>query len=287
MHVRSGTGQDGRMHPGEPTAVGTPLRPLGAAEILDGAVRGVRRNFRAVAAIAVPFALVQSAAGALLILALSHSSPLNSLVLLGGQAIALAVGTVRTGVLAPVFAEDLFGRRVVAGAAVRELGRRWFPLVLIAVVATIAEVGGLLPFAVLGVWLWGVWAVVAPALVLERTTLGRAFGRSFALVRDNFWRTWGIRALGWVLTTVLGALIVIPFEVIALLVTDTDPGDSAASIGNVGVFVTIVAVGTLLQAIVLGPVTSAIETLLYVDLRMRREGMDLVLELPKTTAVVG
>ena len=65
----------------------------------------------------------------------------------------------------------------------------------------VAEEAGLVALVVGGVWLWGVWAVAAPALLLEGVGPVRALRRSAQLVRGRFWRTWGVRALGWVLTS--------------------------------------------------------------------------------------
>ena len=90
---------------------------------------------------------------------------------------------------------------------------------MLAVLVTVAEGAGLAAFGVGGVFLWGVWAVAAPALVLERTTVRAALSRSRRLVEGTFWRVWGIRALGWVLTTVLGFFIALPFELLADYVT--------------------------------------------------------------------
>ena len=123
-------------------------------------------------------------------------------------------------------------------------------------------------------WLWGIWAVAAPALVLER--LGSAAGAAaarFALVRGAFWRTWGMRALGWLLTYVLAEMAMIPFQALAAAVTGTNPLEQASTgVSQPGLYVAITAVGTLVAATVVGPVGSAIDVLLYTDLRMRARG---------------
>ena len=61
----------------------------------------------------------------------------------------------------------------------------------------VLEVLGLALCLAPGIWLWGIWAVAVPALIIENRSIGGALGRSRALVRGTFWRVWGIRALGF------------------------------------------------------------------------------------------
>ena len=48
---------------------------------------------------------------------------------------------------------------------------------------------------------------------------------------------------------------------------------------DAGVYLAITAVGTLLSTIAVAPVSAAVDVLLYLDLRMRAEGMDIVMTL--------
>ncbi|WP_375499775.1 hypothetical protein [uncultured Jatrophihabitans sp.] len=253
-----------------------PLRPLGGADILDGAVRLVRRHARAAFALSVPFAIVRAVLDAALNLA--TGSTLTQIGVLGGLVIAGGFGTILTGLLTPVFAGDLLGEQVPGRDALRRVGRRWWPLAVLAIAAALAENAGLATLVV-GVWLWGVWAVAAPAMIVEGLGIRRSFGRSIELVRSMFWRTWGLRALGWVLTWVLGLFVELPFLVAAGVLADANPFDTSRSGTASGLYVAVSAIGTLLSVALVAPVTSAVEVLLYLDLRMRREGMDIVLAL--------
>ncbi|HEX3336923.1 MAG TPA: hypothetical protein VHS54_10720 [Jatrophihabitans sp.] len=262
-----------------------PLRPLGAAEILDGAVRAVWANARTVLAIAVPFAVAGAGLDSLIQLAALNSKSTTTVVLLGGRLISLAAGTLLTGMLAPVFSGHMVGRRLTVRAALSAVGRAAFGLLLLGIVVTVAEGVGLALFVVGGVWLWGIWAVAAPALVLERTGVIGALRRSWQLVAGHFWRTWGIRALGWVLTSVLGLFIRLPFVLLAALITQVNPLHTVSGASSPTLYVTITAIGTLLGSIVLGPIGAAIDVLIYSDLRMRKEGMDIVMGLPPAPPV--
>jgi hypothetical protein len=258
-----------------------PIRPLGVAEILDGAVRLVRRNARAVLTISVPFAVVRAGMVAVLRYAALQSSGASTLVLLGGLLVAAAVGTVLTGMLAPLFSSDLLGLPLSAGESVRRVGRKVWPLCVLALIVTVVEGAGLVALGVGGIWLWGAWAVAAPALVLERTGVRAALGRSQRLVARTFWRVWGVRALGWVLTSVLGLFVTLPFQALAAYLTDSNPFDASGAVSDAGLYVAILAVGSLVSAALLAPITAAVDVLLYTDLRMRKEGMDIVLALPR------
>jgi hypothetical protein len=258
-----------------------PLRPLGVAEILDGAVRLVQRNARGTLAISAPFAVLRAALGGALAYATLDSNSATTYSLFGSVLFALLCGTVLTGLLTPIFSGDLLGSRVSAQDALRRVGGRAWALVPLAVVATIAEGAGLLACVVGGIWLWGIWAVAAPALVGERTSLASALRRSARLVSGTFWRVWGIRALGWVLTSVLSLLITLPFQVLASYLVDYNPFDTGAAVDQAGLYVTIISIGAVLSATLLAPVSSGIDVLLYTDLRMRKEGMDIVLALPR------
>jgi hypothetical protein len=257
-----------------------PIRPLGVAEILDEAVRLVRRNLRAVLVVSVPFAIVQAGLAALLQYATIDPTNVATVGVLGTLLVGLALGTVLTGLLAPLFSIDLLGTRISARESVQRVGRRIWALILLAVVVTVAEGAGLVALVVGGVWLWGLWAVAAPALVLEGTGMRDALSRSLRLVRGTFWRAWGIRALGWLLVTVLRLFIGLPFEALAAWVTGSDLLGNNPSISSPAVYVAIVAVGAVVSGALLTPISAAIDVLLYTDLRMRKEGMDIVLALP-------
>lgn len=257
-----------------------PLRPLGAAEVLDGAVRLVCGNLRAVLAIALPFAIARTAITGVLQYATLSAPNAAFFAAVATLVVASGIGVVLTGLLAPLFSSALLGTRIDARESLRRVGRSVLPLVLLTVVVTVAFGAGF----VVAVWLWGIWALAAPALALEHCGAFRALGRSFGLVRDAFWRTWGIRALGWLLTSVLGFLVTVPFEVIAGVVTGTDPIAGSTHVDSPGLYVAILSIGGLVAAALLGPVSSAIDVLLYTDRRMRREGMDIVLGLPPLPA---
>ena len=222
-----------------------PLRPLGAADILDGAVRLVRRHARAAFTLSLPFAIVRAALTAVLGLA---TGTLTQVGVLGG----LAISGARSGRSSP----GCWPRSSPATCSASS-SRPGTPCVgsavaggrssVLAVAATLAENAALGALVVGGVWLWGVWAVVAPAMIVEGTGIRRAFGRSVELVRGVFWRVWGLRTLGWLLTYVLGLFVQLPFIVAAGALADLNPFDPSHSPRSSGLYVAISAIGTLIS----------------------------------------
>jgi hypothetical protein len=257
-----------------------PLRPLGVGEILDGAVRLVQRNVRSVLVFSVPYAIVATLAAGLLQYGAIESQDVATITAAGGFVLTAGLGAVLSGFLAPIFSSDLLGHAINARAAVSRVGRRAWSLFVLGLVIIICEAAGILACFVGGVWLWGVWAVAAPALVLERRGMRAALGRSLGLVRGTFWRVWGIRALGWLLTAVLGQLVLLPFQVLAGAVWNVDPLGTHVDVGNPALYVAVLSIGQLIMSSVIAPIAAAIELLLYTDLRMRKEGMDITLAMP-------
>jgi hypothetical protein len=273
-----------------------PLRPLGVGDILDGSFKVIRRNPRTTLGASAIVSIVQVALTTLLqILALgqigevkfdnadgTQSTDLGPL--LGGELtsfsavlIKLLLGSVLTGFLVVVVTQDVLGNKIAPRVAWTRIRPRIWALVWLSVLTTVVEFLGLLPCLVLGVWLWGVWAVAVPALIIEKTSVTGALGRSKQLVSGTFWRVWGIRALGWLVVSVISAIVVVPFEVVGALVGGTD--FTAISRGGEPVaLLLITAVGSLIASTFTAPLLAAIDSLLYVDLRMRKEGLDIVLQ---------
>jgi len=118
----------------------------------------------------------------------------------------------------------------------------------------------------------GFWAVAAPALLLENLGVTAALRRSFRLVRGSFWRVFGISLLTAVIAYVVRQVFAVPFSLIGTLLAEV-----ADISGLSGAFVQLLIsdIGTILAGAVLYPFTAGAVALLYLDLRMRREGMDV------------
>lgn len=99
-----------------------------------------------------------------------------------------------------------------------------------------------------------------------------AIARSWRLTRGHLWRTLGVLLLVQLITGVAGQLVSGLLTVVAL---------PLSALGGAGALATPIlsVLSTLLVLVLTLPYTVAGTTLVYVDLRMRREGLDLELAL--------
>lgn len=115
--------------------------------------------------------------------------------------VGLAVGTLYQGMVVGLVKELKRGRR---DFSVRELASSALPvfwrLIGAGLLIGIGLVGGFVLLVVPGLYLLAIWAVAAPAIVIERRRVTEALGRSRQLVRGSGWPV-----LGAVLTGFLGA----------------------------------------------------------------------------------
>jgi hypothetical protein len=130
---------------------------------------------------------------------------------------------------------------------------------------------------VLVVWLAPKLSMVPAVLMIERLTLGKAIRRSWRLTSGYFWRTLGIELLVLVIINTATSVVTAPLEIVVIAITGVfnQTGDQATAIA---VGVVVGAIGVILT-VVLGAVASVVQSsttaLLYIDLRIRKEALDL------------
>lgn len=273
-----------------------PLRPLTVLEILDGAITTMRRYPKpmfglsfVVTAVLALFGFVVSALSIGSLTSLNDMDP-NTVdagdvfVALGPFfAGALVSGVVQaialillTGVLTVVVGQAVLGRDMGVGdawTAVRPLAWRLIGLSLL--LALVIGLGFLLCI-VPGVIFWVFLALAGAALVLEKSKVTTAMGRSWTLVSGSWWRTFGILVLVYVIYTIITTAVSAPFSIVSVVVP---PIDAAGNV-NEGWFLLgqgVSAIGSIVAGTIGYPFVAASIALLYVDRRMRREGLDLQL----------
>src|SRR4051812_3769344 len=239
-----------------------------------------------------------------------RSTSLNDeLDLLGGAGSARIVTGVLTFVavtmlevllIVPV-SEAVLGRRMDAGAMWRRARGRLFAalglalltglltsLALIALlvpgiiglalgwtgVGVLLIVAGVLAAIVVTFLLFVRWGLAAPALVLENASVTTAMRRSWRIVRGSSWRVLGILLLTGIIVSIGQAVVTTP---VALLAGLPAVGQSSpyASLPLTFVQLLISGVGTIVAGAIFYPFSAAVSALLYIDLRMRREGLDV------------
>jgi len=274
------------------------FRPMPLPELLDELFRLYRRHFSLIVGVALLVALpglvwslvtgvykLNSTSYANLVTTTGGTATLN------GQQLSNLLGTILLGLVGGFFLLPIsvgavyravtvvaLGRPATIGSVLQETLARYFPLlgliglgILLFIGWIIAETIGfillILPgFAVFcgAVYLAVRWSLVVAAMMAEDIGPIRGLGRSWNLVSGSWWRTFGILLIVTILQAIITYALYILFGVIAALFSTT--GDFQAALVQVG--------GTLLSAVV-SPITTIAVTLLYFDLRVRKEGLDL------------
>ncbi|QYN25262.1 hypothetical protein [Amycolatopsis sp. DSM 110486] len=293
-------GQQGGWTPhglGKPGVIS--LRPLNVGDILDGAITAIRRYPALILGTSAVIAVF--VAGLNLIVQLVVQPDLNRVATLGPAAtqqealdamynllgstalsliptliITLLGQTFLTGFLTVVMGKAVLGRPVDFRTALREAAPRLLPLlgltVLYALATMVAAIFCLLPAVIPYVF----WALASPALILERGTIRQAFGRSRTLVSGAFWRVLGILLLAAVIGYLISAIIAIPFDLGSGAFSGLFDPQAAAPVQTTGGLV-LSAVGVVIARTIVAPFIALVTVVLYIDQRMRREGMDIEL----------
>ncbi|WP_345763859.1 hypothetical protein [Diaminobutyricibacter sp. McL0608] len=184
-----------------------------------------------------------------------------------GWTLLLSVAlTVGVGVLATIAVVIFAGGQAMIGAGVAY--------------SVVAGLG-----AVVVVWLNTKLALVPSAIVLERLGIGASMARSWGLTRGFFWKTLGVIVLIGLIVYFVTQIITTPIALVGgfvtILVNPTGLGPSASDPSVAQVFLSqlgINVISTVVSAVigaVMAVVQSSAVALIYLDLRMRKEGLDL------------
>ena len=228
---------------------------------------------------------------------------LSSLDLVGSDPVTLLVSLVATvaltGILVVSVSASVIGRRTGAGDLWRRVRGRLLALVglslLISVVvpfvvflvlgglgALLLLVGdgagiagivlGLLAGVVVTVWLVTRWSLASVALLLEGLGVVGALRRSASLVKGTWWRVFGVLLLTYVLAFVATLVLVGPAGLVAGIVQVAVPTSTGTAVAT---FITLVF--STLASVLVQPFVASVTALLYTDLRIRQEGLDVEL----------
>ncbi|MFC4910452.1 hypothetical protein [Actinomadura gamaensis] len=297
-----------------PRGTEVPFRPMSVSEMLDGAIAGIRYRPRTVLGLSVAISTVVQVVGSVLAYyfigreARGEITPRALLRSVGAQATLGATDLVFTafgililaGILAPVLARTMFGLEISLGRAWQDARPRFGRLLLMAAVVIVMSLAALavpvLPFAlavaggahpaigvlsallgipvglVLMLWAYVLLVQSVPALVMERAGIGGALVRARRLSKGRWWRTFGTLLLAMIVTVFMGFFALrIPFLVAQLVLF----GNAGSGNGQVFGALALDTVGRIVSWSVVLPFDAGVIALLYMDRRMRREGLDL------------
>jgi hypothetical protein len=158
------------------------------------------------------------------------------------------------------------GNLETIGSVLAGTARRYFALWGIVLLGALVVIGGAAIVTIPVVfWVLVRWSVAIPALFAEGIGPVKALGRSWNLVRDNWWRTFGILIIVTIMVSLIQTGLATLFGGVAALA----PGLSDDIRAGV-----VTTVTTLVDALV-GAIQPIAITMLYLDLRVRKEGLDL------------
>lgn len=205
------------------------------------------------------------------------------------------------GVMAISVSDSVIGRKIsVSDAWARTVKRAWFligfsllSMLVVLVVYALATsivvglflidptVGVIGIFLVLAALLVGaVWAftrviLIPPALAVEGGGFWETCRRAWKLTRGTFWRVLGIYLLTSLILGIIGQVVAVPVSLLLSLSMVMQSGAGLA----VSYGITYVITGGM-SVLFLGGVIA----LLYIDTRMRREGLDVQLQAAAAAA---
>lgn len=252
------------------------LRPLEIGDLLDETFRMYRRHFFLFAGISVILSIPLAVSAGF-----SFFSVFNNLAQqvasnqppdLGPIFASLGVIFVITAALYPLLygsityaaCESALGRPVTFWSALRAALRRYLHIVgYFLLVAGMA-----LLFCVFPLWIWiGVrWIAWMPAMFVENIGLSAALGRSWRLVEGRWWRTFLILFLMYILVEVVASALQAFLYLGQILLQAVVSSYLSLAISE--------AAGILVSSLV-SPILLIAIVLIYFDLRVRREGLDL------------
>jgi hypothetical protein len=258
------------------------LRPLEIGDLLDETFRMYRRHFLLFAGLSVILSIPSAALSSFSYYALLNRffdqagaslgvAPDRFLldagtvgVYLAGALISLALVPFFYGAVTYAACESALGRPVTPASVLSGVLSRYFPLMgYWLLIGLMLVVFCLIP---LWIWIWVAWAVVMPVMFIENVGLGAAMGRSWRLVEGRWWRSFFTLVLMFIIwfvaRTALRAFIVLAQSLLQLVI----PSVAVLWISAA----TSVIVGSLVN-----PLLQIAIVLIYFDLRVRREGLDL------------
>jgi len=290
--------------------IATPfIRPLSLGELLDQAFRLYRKNFLTLVGIIaipyIPLGLLQALAGYVMTSSLSDSlgvtDPSSLLVnsnywlgVLGTYGVLfvqfILVNGVATAALTRAVADTYVVKPVDIAGAYKQLGNSWLRLIGAMLVTGLIIVAAVVWFIIPCVgWFTGlgilyflsavVSRLIVPIVVLEKRGGFDAFRRAWDMGRIRFWWMLGftfvLGLLGQLIVTVPVYLIM--FGVQFVLGSQLDPIQTST-------YQTVLtSLTTVFTGILYLPLVLTAMTVVYFDLRVRSEGLDLALQAASQT----
>ena len=161
--------------------------------------------------------------------------------------------------------EAYLGNDVDTGSSIRFAARKLGSMFWLSVLFVLIVGLSIFLFVLPAIWLSILWIFSMPALLFEGRSGFKAFGRSRELIQGFWWRTFGVVILIGIFTGLLGD--VIPGAIVGAL--ESSIGD------NFSLYLLALTAFTAIGTIVTAPIWAAAVTVMYYDMRVRKEGFDV------------
>lgn len=188
--------------------------------------------------------------------------------LIGGLVLALIsyAGTlVISGAVAKTVGDEYVGAESAWQLSMRKAVDRIWALIGASLLYAIGVFLGFLALVIPGIYLAIRWVVASVTVILEDRGPTSALGRSAELVRGRWWPVFGVMLLGLIIQFVIGAIV---GAILGAVIFASDDPNSAGLLA-------VSAIIDLLIGIFLQPFLAVLVTVIYFDLRVRKEGFDL------------
>jgi hypothetical protein len=267
-----------------------PLRPLKVGETIDAAIRLYRLHWKVflgiVATVTVPFAAFQALLTQvvghpvralpqegvptfLTTLAGANCVPINpdGVLIVSGILLLVNLLFIRpflTAAMVGAVGDAYVGQTPTVEGSYRLALSKLRSVLLVEVLVGLSVLGGFVLFVIPGIIVAVRLMTASSAVVLEDVRGRKALSRSWRLTQDHAWRLFGTWLLASLLAGIVSGLLTAPVAYLA--------NSMPCSTGWVLRAIAQIAVAVLVQ-----PFVTAIPVLLYLDLRVRKEGLDLAL----------
>jgi hypothetical protein len=258
------------------------LHPRGVGEVLDAAIKLYTRNlatlWKIVAVVIVPLVIIDLVivdvtlpTGAFVHHGTLYTST-GTLGTPGGAVVAEIVlrflaAVLVQGALCLCLVDAYVGRPLDWRQSLRAGLARLGPLVWLGIIYGICVVIGLILIVAPGIWLIVVWSAAVPALMFEKLGGAQALRRSFRLVRHRWFATFAEILVALIM------LIVVLF-VVGLIIAAIEKG---LKVNSTGLWLAFSFVSTIISDLIALPFLAAVTAVIYIDLRVRKEALDLEL----------
>ena len=268
----------------------TPLQPMSFVDILDGMFSIYRNHFRLFFGIIAVYLVFGFVLDHVAMSALVGSAPIASLMIsILTSIVSYLISLLVTAGLIYASAQVYLGRDITSQAALKQGWRRFLPFLGWSLLYYLV-IGGLsitiigIPFAIYFAVRWGLYSL---PVLLEETTASIPFGHSSGLVKGTWWRVFGIM-LAITMIVFMIVFILLTSFIVLVMVTGAEgatlletltrlfvsaPDETGWLFYSGRTLIILTITGLIMPISTIGP------TLLYFDLRIRKEAFDIEMQV--------